>query len=116
MVSVNVSASAAAQVTNVANLTVAGIFAATVNDTTNISAPATFTLNPPSASPGNGASTGSVAVIASLQSATWTATSNASWITVTSGATGIGNGTVNYSIAANTGVARNGTITIAGQT
>ncbi len=42
----------------------------------------------------------------------WTATSNASWITVTSGASGTGNGIVNYSVAANnTGAARTGTIT-----
>jgi hypothetical protein len=46
----------------------------------------------------------------------WTATSNAAWITVTGGATGTGNGTVSISVAANTGSAREGTLTIAGQT
>ena len=46
----------------------------------------------------------------------WTAVSNASFITITSGASGSGNGTVNYSVAANTGPARMGTMTIAGQT
>lgn len=47
----------------------------------------------------------------------WTAASNASFITVTGGASGSGNGTVSYSVAANTGTAsRNGTLTIAGQT
>ena len=32
----------------------------------------------------------------------WTATSSAPWLTVTSGASGNGNGTVGYSVAANT--------------
>jgi hypothetical protein len=47
---------------------------------------------------------------------TWTATSNAPWITITGGATGSGNGAVAFSVAANTGALRTGTITIAGQT
>jgi hypothetical protein len=47
----------------------------------------------------------------------WTAVSHASWITVTEGASGTGNGTVSYSVAPNpTGATRTGTITIAGQT
>ncbi|MEN3334181.1 MAG: hypothetical protein V7641_3546 [Blastocatellia bacterium] len=47
----------------------------------------------------------------------WTATSNDAWITITAGASGSGNGTVNYSVAVNnTGAARSGTLTIAGQT
>ncbi|MCM3871930.1 MAG: DUF4214 domain-containing protein [Pyrinomonadaceae bacterium] len=56
--------------------------------------------------------TGSVSVTSGCA---WTAVSNAVWITVTSGSTGSGNGTVGYSVAANTGAARIGTITIAGQ-
>ena len=47
---------------------------------------------------------------------TWTAVSNASWITVTGGSSGNGNGTVSYSVAANTGSQRSGTITIGGKT
>jgi Tol biopolymer transport system component len=46
----------------------------------------------------------------------WTAVSNAGWITVTSGANGSGNGAVGYSVAVNSGVARTGSITVAGQT
>ncbi len=46
----------------------------------------------------------------------WTATTSGSWITITSGATGTGSGTVNFTLAANTGAARSGTITINGQT
>jgi uncharacterized protein (TIGR03437 family) len=48
---------------------------------------------------------------------TWTAASNASWITVQSGASGSGSGTVAYSVTANTGATqRAGTLTVAGQT
>lgn len=44
--------------------------------------------------------TGSVGVTASF-GCPWTASSNASWISITSGASGSGNGTANYSVAAN---------------
>jgi peptidase C25-like protein/Ig-like domain-containing protein/all-beta uncharacterized protein len=47
-------------------------------------------------------------------SCAWTAVSNDSWITVTGGASGAGNGTVSYSVGANSGGARTGTITAAG--
>ena len=46
----------------------------------------------------------------------WTATSNVSWISVTNGGSGNGNGTVSLAIQPNTGIARTGTVTIAGQT
>ena len=47
----------------------------------------------------------------------WTAAvNNASWITITSGASGSGNGSVAITIAANTGAARTGTVTIATRT
>ena len=46
----------------------------------------------------------------------WTAASNAAFLTITSGASGTGNGVVGFSVAANTGAARSGTLSIAGQT
>lgn len=47
----------------------------------------------------------------------WTAASNVSWINVTAGTPGKGNGPVSYTVAANiANVARTGTLTIAGQT
>ena len=58
--------------------------------------------------------TGSVGVLAP-SGCSWTAVSNQSFITIVSGATGSGNGTVNYSVVVNNGVARTGTITIAGR-
>jgi Tol biopolymer transport system component len=45
----------------------------------------------------------------------WTAVSNDNWITVSGGTPGNGNGTVSYSVTANTGEQRTGTIAIAGQ-
>jgi uncharacterized protein (TIGR03437 family) len=44
----------------------------------------------------------------------WTATSTVPWITITSGASGTGAGTVNYAVAANPGGFRVGTIVAAG--
>ena len=46
----------------------------------------------------------------------WTAVSNVSWIAITSGSNGSGNGTVGYSVAANGGGSRTGGLTIAGLT
>ncbi len=55
--------------------------------------------------------------VTSLSSCTWTATSNATWLTITSGSSGAGNGAVNFSVAANTSQnARTGTLTIGAQT
>jgi len=45
----------------------------------------------------------------------WTAGSNVSFVTITSGSSGNGNGSVGYSVAANSGAARSGSMTIAGQ-
>ena len=46
----------------------------------------------------------------------WTASSNASWITITSGASGTGNGRVGYLVLPNVGGSRTGTLTVAGET
>lgn len=59
--------------------------------------------------------TGTVTVAAGDQ-CPWTATSNASWLTITSGATGAGTGTVTFAAAAQSGPPRTGTLTIAGLT
>jgi uncharacterized protein (TIGR03437 family) len=75
-----------------------------------------YTIAPASRSFTATAATGSVAVTAGT-GCTWTAVSSASWITITSGSSGSGSGTVEYSVAANTGTSsRTGTLTIAGQT
>jgi hypothetical protein len=68
-------------------------------------------------SPGN---TGSVTVTKNLSATAacdWNAVSNDSFITIDSGASGSGNGTVNYTVAQNTtGAPRTGTLTVAGRT
>ncbi|MCD6600073.1 MAG: hypothetical protein J7L19_05855 [Dehalococcoidia bacterium] len=47
----------------------------------------------------------------------WTAVTNESWITITSGSSGTGSGTVNYSVSANSSTSqKTGTMTIAGKT
>lgn len=58
---------------------------------------------------------GSVSVTAAPTCA-WTAISNVSWITITSGSSGTGSGVASYAVAANpTGNIRNGIITIQGK-
>jgi BACON domain-containing protein/all-beta uncharacterized protein len=73
-----------------------------------------YSIAPTSQNVTVGATTGTVTVTADA-GCTWTATSGAPWITVTSGTSGTGNGPVGFSVAANTGSARSGTMTIAGQ-
>jgi hypothetical protein len=46
----------------------------------------------------------------------WTTVSNASWITVTSGASATGSGAAAFTVAPNSGAERTGTLTIGGQT
>jgi hypothetical protein len=76
----------------------------------------TYSLTSTSASFGAAASSGSVGVT-SPSGCSWTASSNASWLAITSGSSGSGDGTVGYSFGANTGeIALFGTLTIAGQT
>jgi hypothetical protein len=86
-----------------------------LSNTFSFTAPCSFTASPTSASPTAAGGAASVSVTTAAGCA-WTATSNATWITITSGASGSGNGTVNYTVAANTGPARSGTLTVAGQT
>ncbi len=76
----------------------------------------TFTLSPTSTAVSGFASTGSFNVISSGADCSYSAVSNNSFITIVSGASGTGNGTVSYSVAANSGAARTGTITVGGQT
>jgi Zn-dependent metalloprotease len=76
----------------------------------------TFSINPTSASQPAGGGTGNVSVTATA-GCSWTAVSNATFITITAGSSGTGNGTVTYSVANNTATtSRTGTLTIAGLT
>ena len=71
---------------------------------------------PTSRAIGSGLHTEQTVKVTTISGCTWTATSNASWLTITSGASGTGSGDVTYSVAANSGGVRTGTLTIADQT
>ncbi|MBI1763742.1 MAG: hypothetical protein HYR56_20135 [Acidobacteria bacterium] len=86
-----------------------------VQTTSFIVQPCTFTRSPSAQGFTAAGGTGSVFVEAATP-CNWTATSNAAWLTLTAGATGVGTGTVNYTVAANAGATRTGTLTVAGQT
>ena len=78
--------------------------------------PCTFQLALAGVNVGSAGGTGAVGLTASGTACSWAVVSNAAWITVLSAASGQGNTGVAYSVAANTGPRRIGTITIAGQT
>lgn len=81
---------------------------------TGTGTPCTYQLNASSQS--FSATGGSSAVnVTAPNGCAWTAASNAQWIAVTAGAMGSGNGSVNYTVASNTGDSRTGMLTIAGQ-
>lgn len=76
-----------------------------------------YAINPASANvPAAASASLTVSVTPTRPNCNWGATSNAPWLTVTGGNQGTGNGTVTYSVAANTGAARQGTLTVANQT
>ncbi|HYV05424.1 MAG TPA: immunoglobulin domain-containing protein, partial [Blastocatellia bacterium] len=75
----------------------------------------TYSLSSPGQSIPSGGANGSLNVIVA-GTCPWTAVSNTGWITITGGAGGSGSSAVNYVVAANTGAARTGTMTIAGLT
>lgn len=75
----------------------------------------TYALSSTSASFPAGESTGT-AIVHATSGCGWTASSSASWITITFGGSGSGNGNVIFQVAANAGAERSGTITIVGQT
>ena len=78
--------------------------------------PCSYSISPTSQSFGASSGSGTIDVTTGT-SCNWTAVSNASWITITAGSNGTGDGTVNYSVAANKGTkSRIGTLTVAGQT
>jgi hypothetical protein len=74
-----------------------------------------FLLSPAGASFGSSGGASNV-MVADSGACSWTATSGVSWVTITGGGSGVGNGTISYSVSSNTSInARTGNITIAGQ-
>jgi hypothetical protein len=86
----------------------AGTFTASKQSSCN------YSLSKLSETFGVGGGTGSFNVSAQ-NGCSWTAVSNNNWITVTSGSSWTGTGVVSYSVGANAGNQRTGTITVTGQ-
>jgi len=108
---VNYTVAANAGATRSGTMTIAGQ-TFTVNQTG-----CDFTLDRDHQSFAGGGGNGTVNVTANLGSCAWTATTSSPFITITSGASGTGNGSVQYSVAANASAgSRSDGITIAGQT
>jgi uncharacterized repeat protein (TIGR01451 family) len=93
----------------------AGNRAAITHTVTILACDASYAISPMSQNFSSAGGTGSVNVSA-LTGCPWTAMSNASWASITMGSNGTGNGVVNYSVAANAGATRSGTLTIATKT
>ncbi len=77
--------------------------------------PCSYSLTPTSQSFTASGGEGDINLI-TQEGCNYSSLSNDSFITINSGSSGNGNGTISYSVAANTGIARTGTVTIAGQT
>ncbi len=83
---------------------------------TQSSSPCTYSLGSSSQSIGSAGGSGSV-TLTTASSCYWNASSDVSWISVDAGNDGgQGPGTVHFTVAANSGLPRSGTVTITGQT
>ncbi len=106
----NYSAAANGGPARAASITVGGQ-AFTVNQATGC----TYTLSPSSASVAAGGGTGTFTVTSGA-ACPWNVSSSASWLTVSSAASGTGSATVSYSVAANTGATRTANLNLGGAT
>jgi hypothetical protein len=92
------------------------VYVGTTNGVAALGLLCSYAIAPQSATvPANGATTQTVNVVATNGCA-WTASSNAAFLSITSGTSGSGSGSVTYQVAPNSGPTRSGTLTIAGQT
>jgi hypothetical protein len=82
--------------------------------TVNQAAACLYAINPSTQSISAAGGAGSSVAVSTAAGCAWTATRNAAWLTIAAGASGSGNGSVAFSVAANSGSARTGTLTIAG--
>jgi Putative binding domain, N-terminal/Viral BACON domain len=100
-----------------ASIVVAGQQATVIQSAADTTPPCNaghIALSPTSQNVGAAGGTGSTTVSTNTV-CLWSAVSNVPWITITSDANGIGNGSVAFAVAANLGASRTGTLTIAGQ-
>ena len=82
--------------------------------TDELSSNCSYALSPVGVSVDASGGSGNIAVT-TQSGCSWSASTGVSWITITSGASGSGSGTVAYTVAANTGTSRTSATTIAGQ-
>ncbi|UCF93039.1 MAG: BACON domain-containing protein, partial [Desulfobacterales bacterium] len=76
----------------------------------------TYSISPTSRTFPSGGGNDTISVDAVRDDCQWTASASVDWITINSGSSGTGDGTVGYSVSANTGTSsRTATITVAGQ-
>lgn len=113
--SVRVTVAANTGAARSANLTVAGQNVTLEQPEAPALPPCSYNIAPASRSVGRDESIITISVTAG-DSCSWTAASQAGWITVADGRTGSGNGTVRLVVASNGGLSRNGTVTVAGKT
>ncbi len=94
-------------------LTIAGK-TVTVNQAAT-AAPCAYSVTPTTVSMNAAGGAGTPISVSTGSGCTWTATTSAGWITILTGAMGTGNGSVTYAVQPNTGSARTGTLSVAGQ-
>jgi uncharacterized protein (TIGR03437 family) len=115
--SVNPASLAAGTYTGEVDLTTTGTplrVPATLNVTATAGPACGYSLSPVSESYPVTGGTGTIGVT-TTPACSWSAASSVPWVTITSGLSGSGVGTVNYNVAANTGTgSRVGTLTVAG--
>jgi hypothetical protein len=75
-----------------------------------------YSISPANLSVGASGGAGNTITVTTQAGCSFTAASNDSFITINSGASGTGNGTISFTVATNTGAERMGTITVGGQT
>ncbi len=83
-------------------------------DTMRVTCAGSFSFSPTSRSFLRGGSASSTALNTTGSACSWSASPSAPWITITSGDSGTGSRTINYSVAANTGASRSGYIAAGG--
>ena len=81
-----------------------------------ITSDCTYSISPANNTISSGGGADRFNVSTSSTSCEWYAEANAAWVIITSGSSGIGDGTVTYTVPPNTGASRTAVITIAGET
>ncbi|HSP33573.1 MAG TPA: N,N-dimethylformamidase beta subunit family domain-containing protein, partial [Thermoanaerobaculia bacterium] len=74
----------------------------------------TYSYSPSTAAYTAASGSGTITVASTQSDCPWSAAATDSWITITSGASGTGGGTIAYTVAANSGTSRNGAIVVNG--